>query len=706
MTKPSLLVTCGLPYTNGKCHLGHLRTYVPADFYVRYHRRCGVDVTFICGSDNHGTPIVVSAEAEKTTPRALSERYHHHFDQTFQRMHVFFDRFGMTDDPTNRHRTTDIVTRMVKAGYVYPKIIRQAYCPTCSRFLPDRYLKGICPHCGKQARGDECDQGCGKPLAPGELVDPVCTICETSAEFREQEHYFMKLSEFGPVLEEFLERLKGTENSRNYAKGWLREEMHDWCITRTLDWGIPFPGREDLTMYVWVDAPIGYIAFTEEWAREKGIDWKEKWCSDDCDVTHFIGVDITYHHCLFWPAMLHAAGYRMPDTVIASGMAKIDGQKFSKSRGYVIWANEEYLDLGLPADYLRYYLLSYTSHTKELNFSWSMYQDRINNEVVNTLGNFVYRAMHFSYKEYGGIPEIAPREEIFSQIQNTINSIHTSIESYEFKEAVDDIMALAAYGNNYIQNSAPWAVKKTDPTAAQQIIADCLQLTKALTILIDPVMPEHAQKIWNLLGVTTPLSETSFSDAIVPLFGNAELKKPEILFKKLDDELIEGFEAALQQRVEALAVVASETKTKEVKAETKTGAKSGEMKAPQPPCIPPSATVPASEIQPMGLPEITIEEFAKLELRVGKILEVEAIPKSKKLLRLQVDIGCEIRQIVSGIAPFYTPDELVGKCVVVICNLKPAKLMGVESYGMILAAGDNASLLSPIVEVPIGTLIR
>ena len=694
MTIPSLLVTCGLPYTNGKCHLGHLRTYVPADFYVRYHRKCGVDVTFICGSDNHGTPIVVSAEAEGETPRALSERYHHHFDQTFKRMYVFFDHFGMTDDPTNRHRTTDIVTRMIAAGYVYPKVIHQAYCQTCSRFLPDRYLKGTCPNCGTQARGDECDQGCGKPLAPGELDNPVCTICGTPAEFRDQEHYFMKLSELAPTLESFLDRLKGTENALNYAKGWLREGLHDWCITRTLEWGIPFPGREDLTIYVWVDAPIGYIAFTEEWAAENGKDWKEKWCSKDCEVVHFIGGDITYHHCLFWPATLYAAGYKMPDTVIASGMVKFNGQKFSKSRGNVIWANEEYLDPGLSADYLRYYLLSYTSHTKELNFSWRLYQEKINNEVVNTLGNFVYRTMHFANKEYGGIPKLAPREEIFTRIQETIDSVHVAMASYEFKEAVDTIMALAAYGNNHIQNNAPWTLKKTDPAAAEQIIADCLQLTKGLAILIDSVMPEHAQRIWDLLGIATSLSDITFSDAVIPLLGYAELKKPEILFQKIDDELIERFETALQARIDALAA--------EAKRIEEMSKKPDEIKAPQPPCMPPADGQGAEP----GFPEIAIEEFAALELRVGRVLEAEVVPKSKKLLRLQVDIGREVRQIVSGIASFYAPDDLVGRHVVVICNLKPAKLMGVESFGMILAAGDEASLLSPITEVPVGTLIR
>jgi methionyl-tRNA synthetase len=698
MTKPSLLVTCGLPYTNGKCHLGHLRTYVPADFYVRYKRRSGADVTFICGSDNHGTPIVVSAEAEGVTPREISERYHHHFDQTFQRMHVSFDSFGMTDDPTNRHRTTSIVKRMMDAGYVYPKTIRQAYCPTCSRFLPDRFLKGICPYCGLQARGDECDQGCGKPLAPEELKNPSCATCRTPAEFRNQEHYFMKLGEFGQILDEFLQNIKGTENARNYAKGWLREGLHDWCITRTLDWGIPFPGNEELTVYVWVDAPIGYISFTEDWAKKRGVDWREKWCSQDSEIIHFIGVDITYHHCLFWPAMLHAAGYKMPDTVIASGMVKIDGQKFSKSRGYVIWTNEEYLDLDLCADYLRYYLLSYTNHTKELNFSWKVFQDRINNEVVNTLGNFLYRSMHFAYKEYNGIPRLDPKAEIFSKIQETLDLVESSIQAYEFKEAVDAIMALCAYGNNYIQNSAPWAIKKTDPQAAQQIIADCLQLTKALAILVEPIMPEHANQIWDLLGVSTPLSETVLLDVLQPLYDNATLKKPEILFKKLDDELIEGLEVALKNRVMELSAQA-ENAQKEL--ETKGAVKIDEniQNAPKSPCSP--------QLEPFEiLPEITIDEFSKLDLRVGKIIEAEPIPKSNKLLRIQVNIGSEIRQIVSGIASFYEPKDLIGKNVVVICNLKPAQLMGVSSCGMILAAGDKASLLTPISDVAPGTKIK
>ncbi len=404
MIRKPILVTCGLPYTNGPCHLGHLRTYVPADFYVRYLRRVGEEVVFVCGSDNHGTPVVVSAEEAGVSPRSLAEKYHKHFFETFRRVNVIFDHFGMTDDPANHHRTRAIMKRLIDNGYIYSKTVHQSYCPRCKRFLPDRYVEGLCPHCNAPARGDECDQGCGRHLEPGEIKEPTCTVCGTRAEFRDQEHYFFKLSEFKDFLLSYLDTLEGTSNARNYALGWVKDELHDWCVTRTLDWGVKFPGREDLVVYVWVDAPVGYIAFTEEWGSESGKDWKDYWCGDT-RVTHFIGGDIIYHHCIFWPALLKGAGYGIPQAIVASGMVKVDDHKFSKSRGYVVWTNEDYLDKGLSPDYLRYYLLSYTNHTKELNFSWKVFQERVNNELVNTLGNFVYRTLYFAHKEYGGIPE-------------------------------------------------------------------------------------------------------------------------------------------------------------------------------------------------------------------------------------------------------------------------------------------------------------
>lgn len=662
MNPPPLLVTCGLPYTNGPCHLGHLRTYVPADMYVRYMRRAGEDVVFVCGSDNHGTPIVVSAEEAGITPRALSEQYHRHFDETFRRMNVIFDRFGMTDDPTNHRRAQSIVATLEKNGYIYKQIVHQAYCTKCRRFLPDRYVEGICPHCGKPARGDECDQGCGKHLEPGEIKDPVCRVCGTKAEFRDQEHFFFRLSAFKDFLLPYLDRVRGTSNAKNYAIGWIKDELHDWCITRTLEWGVKFPGRDDLVVYVWVDAPVGYIAFTEEWAEANGKDWKEYWCGEN-RVTHFIGGDIIYHHTIFWPALLQGAGYGVPHAVVASGMVKVDDHKFSKSRGYVVWTNDDYLDKGLPADYLRYYLLAYTSHTKELNFAWPLFAERINNEVVNILGNFVYRTLYFAQKEFEGIPAGTVDPVIMAGIDKTLSTVDQLMRDYEFKGAVDAVMALAAFGNTYIQTNAPWKLIRTDRAAAAQVVKNCCQIAKALALLIEPVMPDTAQRCWEQLGYYDKVADHPIGDATRPV-PEACIRPPSPLFVKMEEAQVKELDALLQKRVA-------------------------------------DANRKAEKI-----PVVTFEEFQKLDLRTGKVLSAEAVPKSNKLLKLVVDIGSEKRQIVAGMQQFYKPEEMAGKDVVVVTNLAPAKIFGVDSNGMILAAGDAASLLVPLKPVEPGTKIR
>jgi methionyl-tRNA synthetase len=662
MNPPSLLVTCGLPYTNGPCHLGHLRTYVPADMYVRYMRRAGEDVVFVCGSDNHGTPIVVSAEEAGITPRALSERYHKHFDETFRRMGVIFDRFGMTDDQATHHRTEAIVTELEKNGHIYKQVVHQAYCTKCKRFLPDRYVEGICPHCGKLARGDECDQGCGKHLEPGEIKDPVCRVCSTKAEFRDQEHYFFRLSGFRNFLLQYLDHVRGTSNAKNYAIGWIRDDLHDWCITRTLEWGVKFPGRDDLVVYVWVDAPIGYIAFTEEWAQANGKDWKRYWCGEN-RVTHFIGGDIIYHHAIFWPALLKGAGYGVPYAVVASGMVKVDDHKFSKSRGYVVWTNDDYLDKGLPADYLRYYLLAYTSHTKELNFSWKVFGERINNEVVNIFGNFVYRTLYFARKEFASIPPGMVDPAITAEIEKCCASVDQLMRDYEFKGAVDAVMTLAAFGNTYIQTNAPWKLIKEDRAAAAQIIRNSIQIVKALAILMEPVMPDAAQRCWRMLGYDDAVARQPISDAVRPV-PDVPLSPPAPLFTRIEDNQIAELDALLQRRV------ADANKRTEKK------------------------------------PVVTFEEFQKLDIRTGRVLSAEPVLKSNKLLKLIVDIGDEKRQIVAGMQQFYKPEEIAGRDVVVVVNLAPAKIFGIESNGMVLAAGDAASLLIPLKPVEPGTKIR
>jgi methionyl-tRNA synthetase len=662
MNPPPLLVTCGLPYTNGPCHLGHLRTYVPADAYVRFMRRSGEDVVFVCGSDNHGTPIVVSAEEAGISPRALSERYHRHFSDTFQRMDIRFNRFGMTDDPATHQRTTAIVNALINKGYIYKQIVHQAYCTKCRRFLPDRYVEGVCPHCGTMARGDECDQGCGKHLEPGEIKDPICKVCRTKAEFRDQEHYFFKLSEFRDFLLSYLDTLRGTSNAKNYAIGWIKDELHDWCITRTLEWGVKFPGRDDLVVYVWVDAPIGYIAFTEEWAAQAGKDWKRYWCGEN-RVTHFIGGDIIYHHSIFWPALLKAAGYGVPHAIVASGMVKVDDHKFSKSRGYVVWTNDDYLDKGLPPDYLRYYLLAYTSHTKELNFSWKVFSERINNEVVNIFGNFVYRTLFFAHKEFGGVPDCPVDPVILTEIERSVVAIDGLMREYEFKGAVDAVMALAASGNAYIQTNAPWKMIKTDREGAAHVIKNCIQIAKAVALLIEPVMPSKAQECWTMLGYNDRVSDHPIREAVMQI-SKTPLGAPAPLFARMEEDQVKGLEALLRKRV-------AEADKKSEKT-----------------CL------------------VTFEEFQKLDIRTGTVLAAEPIPKSSKLLKILVNVGDETRQIVAGMQQFYKPEELVGRDVVVVTNLAPAKIFGVESNGMILAAGDFASLLTPLKPVEPGSKIR
>jgi methionyl-tRNA synthetase len=664
-----VLVTCGLPYANGKCHIGHLRTYIPADIFVRALRKQGQSATFVCGSDAHGTPIVVNAEELKITPTELVNKYHDHFENIFKRMEIDFGFFGNTDSPTNHARTNSIVEALIDNGYVYPKVIRLAYCPHDERFLPDRFVEGTCPFCGKLARGDECDQGCGKHLEPGEIKNAKCRICSNPAQYREQEHFFFKLSSFAGFLTEYLKTLGGTSNAINYAKEWAKE-LKDWCITRNLEWGVRFPGHDNLVVYVWVDAPIGYISFTEELANNTGGNWEKYW-KKESRIIHFIGEDITYHHCIFWPAMLKGAGYTQPWAVVASGMLKIDDKKFSKSRGYVVWVDEDYLDQGFHPDLLRYYISNYTSHTKELNFSWKVFQDKVNNELVGALGNFLHRTLHFAHKNFGAVPEGEVDKEIYEKIGSTINTVIAGFDEYEFKKATDAMMELAQYGNVYFQSKEPWKLIKNDPDSCKHVVKNCLQIGKALVLLFEPILPGNMEMAWKQLCLSGDVHNAKFGDGLVEIPAN-KLPPPAILFTKLEDKKIKEMEAVLDKRIKI--------------------AMSKEKKH-------------AEEVNEEKL-EITYEEFQKLDIRIGTVLTAENIKGSDKLLKLEVDIG-EKRQIVAGIAKSHDPAELVGRQVVVMANMKPAKLFGVESRGMVLAGDvEGAVLLLPEKKVKEGTKVR
>ena len=542
-----ILVTCGLPYVNGPCHIAHLRTYVPADIFVRLLRKLDQEVVFICGSDTHGTPITVKAEEEGVTPEEIVARYHKHFVDIFPRLGIHFDNYGSTDDPLCHHRTQQIVKALMNNGHVYAKNLKLPYCPTCQRFLPDRYLRGTCPHCGASARGDECDQGCGRYLETGELIDPKCSICGTKPEMRETRHYFLRLTAFEGFLREYLKQMDGTDIARNYALQWVEKGLRDWNITRNLDWGVKFPGEENLVLYVWVDAPIGYVSSTEEWTQRTGGDWKYFWRGPG-HLIHFIGGDIVYHHCLFWPSMLKGAGYSVPYAVVASGMVRVEGKIFSKSRGYVIWVEEDYFEKGLDADSLRYYVASYTGHTRDLDFSWGTYGEKVNKELVGTLGNFLYRTILFTHRNYGHIPEGTVEPIVRKAVEEALQAIRDSLDEYEFKKIADAIISLAAFGNRYLQSNEPWKLRKDDPEKAQQAIHNCLWLTKAIAVLMEPVTPAKAEILWTQLygeaRKNVPLSEV-----LEPLELGIEIREPTPLFEQIPDEEIEQLAKTVSQRI-------------------------------------------------------------------------------------------------------------------------------------------------------------
>lgn len=653
------LITCGLPYANGKAHIGHLRTYIPADIYVKYLRMLGEDVIFVCGSDSHGTPIVVNAEQANLTPKQLVDIYHKHFKEIFEKLDVNFDYYGRTDEEYHHKTTQEMVKKLIEKGYIYPKEIELAYCPKCERFLPDRYVEGICPYCGEIARGDECDQGCGRHLEPGEILDAKCKICGSRAVYKKQKHYFFKLTEFKEFLEEYLDKLNGTENALNYARQWVKTELKDWCITRNLEWGVKFPG-EDLVVYVWVDAPIGYISFTKKACEKLGKDWKDIWLKDG-EIIHFIGLDIVYHHCIFWPAMLKGAEYNLPKAIVASGMVKVEGKTFSKSRGYVVWVEEDYLKAGLNTDYLRYYIVNYTSHQKDLNFSWEIFKDKVNNELIATLGNFMYRVLHFAWKNFKEI-EMDVDNEVIDKIEEIKSKIVESLEDWEFKFASDAFMELASFGNLYFQNAKPWELIKKNRDECRKAVSSCLQLVKALIILGYPILPKTMVEMSKIIGID--VKNAKIDDAL-KVDERIVVSKPKVPFEKVEDEKIKELEEKMMKRIR------------------------GE-----------------EEREEENI--IDIDYFAKLDLRIGKIVKAERIKKSKKLLKLEIDIGDEIRQVVAGIAENHEPESLIGKLVPILVNLKPAKLMGIESQGMILAVDvdGKAILLHPEKEVPIGSKIR
>ncbi len=713
------VVTVGLPYANGDLHVGHLRGYVSGDVYSRALRRVGQQTAFVCGSDMHGTPIAVNAAEEGVDPEEFALDYHETYAETFPKFNVEFDHYGHTHDETNTETTREFVRAWEDGDHVFEKEIQVAWDAEDDQPLPDRYVEGTCPYCGEDARGDECDEGCQRHLEPGEIEDPVSTLTGNPAEYRTREHKFLRLSDFQDYLQHFIDRLEGTENASNQPREWIEGELQDLCITRDMDWGIDYPdledgedsvapeeqrdggggdtASEDLVLYVWVDAPIEYVSSTKQYTervgrdeydweevwkpggeKRHGTEWDESWDDDSGEIIHVIGRDIIQHHTVFWPTMLRGAGYNEPRAVLATGFVGIDGKALSTSRNRAVWA-DEYLDTGFAPDLFRYYITTGSGLETDVDFSWNRFQERVNGELVGNLGNFCYRALLFAHRNYEGTPDADTSDVVRERITEAIEAFEAAVAEYRLRDVADVAIDLADFGNEYIQRHEPWNLVDDDPEAAAQVIRDCVQLTKACAVLMQPVLPETADDLWNQLGEAGSVADATQEAAVEA--PPAAFGEPDELFTKIEDEEVEELNEMLRERVAAASDDGEDGDESEDAAEE-------------------------IELEALADDRIGFEDFQDVDIRVGEILTAEPIEDSDNLMRLEVDIGIEQRQVVAGIKGLHDADDLPGTRCVLLANMEKAELFGYESNGMILAAGEDADLLTTHGDAPVGTKIQ
>jgi len=677
-----ILITAALPYANGYLHLGHLAgAYLPADLYARFQRMKGRDVLFLCGSDEHGVAITVSAEKEKATPQAIIDRYHPANKRAFEQFEMSFDNYSRTSLPMHHETAKEFFRAFHQNGIVREKKEKQLYCETDRMFLADRYVEGGCPTCNyPHARGDQCEN-CGTWLNQTDLIDPKCKICGSTPVVRETVHWYFPLGRYQPRLEAYIaERNKRDgwkENVLRYCDGWFKNGLEDRAVTRDLTWGVQVPvaGFEAKVIYVWFDAVLGYISSGKEWAQRIGRPeaWKDFWQSADTKYVAFIGKDNVVFHCIVFPAMLMAwndgggSQYVLPENVPANEFLNFEGQKFSKSRGWGIDV-ADFLKF-FPADMLRYALGVNLPETKDSDFYLKDFQARVNNELADTVGNFVNRTLAFAEKNFGGkVPECGELQpidrEMLARMAEAPATIGDLYERYRFREAIQETVNLARMANKYFNDSEPWKTLKADRGRCATSLHVCLQVVRSLAILLEPVVPVTAQKIWTLVNQAGPVEQAGWETAGEPLLnvGHA-LRKPEILVAKIEDKQLDEVVRFLE----------------------------------------------GGPATPAEKPTISIDDFKRVELRVARVIAAEKVPKSEKLLKLQIEIGSERRQIVAGIAQHYAPEALVGRQIVVVVNLRRAKLMGQESNGMLLAASDESgrlAVLTPLSEVASGAAVK
>lgn len=639
------LVTSALLYANGPLHLGHLVEYVQTDIFVRYLRLKGDDVIYCCADDTHGAPIEINASKQGMTPKELISKSFKEHKRDFDGFKISFDNYYTTDSEENREYA-DKLFRIVKdKGYIYKKQISQLFCDDCGRFLPDRYVKGTCPKCGAEEQyGDVCEK-CGSTHKPDELIDPKCSICGAEPREKESEHYFFKLSAFSDKLKEWLSSNPNLQKEIvNSVSHWIDEELQDWDISRDGPYfGFKIPEEDNLYYYVWWDAPIGYMASSENYCQNNGMGSAEDvyWKNDDSRIIHFIGKDIIYFHFLFWPAMLMASGYNVPKELVVHGFLTIDGEKMSKSRGTFITA-EEYLKENDP-EYLRfYYARMLSKKLSDVDYSVSEFESKINNELVANIGNLSYRVLSFSSKNFDGkISKVALEKDLMRDILEKVELVDKYYADVNYKEALKEILAISAIGNKYFQDNTPWKLVKEDKDKAEEILGFCLNIVKIVGTLMKPVMPGFSEGIEEQLN----LSELNW-DSLKEYKNSFELKDPKILLQKIE-------------------------KKKEEKEQ------------------------PKEEVQ-------SDEKLMPFNLVVGQIKSIENHPDADKLYVMKIDIGSEERQVVAGLKPYIPAEELLDKKVILVKNLEYANLRGKESQGMVLAADhdDVVKVLSPKESVP------
>jgi methionyl-tRNA synthetase len=705
-------ITSALPYANGLKHIGHLAgAYIPADIYVRYLRAQKREVIFVCGSDEHGAAITIQAMKEGTTPKEIVDKYHEIIKQNFYDLGISFDIYHRTSAPVHHETAQEFFTFLNDKGDLEQRETEQFYDEEAKTFLADRYIVGTCPVCGNNnAFGDQCEV-CGSSLSPEMLINPHSTLSGNAPVKKLTTHWYLPLNKHEDFLREWIlheHKDDWKTNVLGQCKSWIDAGLQPRAVTRDLDWGIkvPLPGAEEKVLYVWFDAPIGYISATKQWAMDNDKDWKPYWYDKDTKLVHFIGKDNIVFHCIIFPVMLKLHGNILPANVPANEFMNLEGDKMSTSRGWSI-EMEEYINDWVKkengesmADVLRYYLTTISPETKDSEFTWKGFQDANNSELANIFGNFVNRTFVLMHKLCKGkVPVLhidvlddADRN-LFVAIENSKSKIENLIETFKFREALFEVIDLARKGNRYMQDKQPWIVAKqiTDDEQmtidAQKLIDNCLhvclQLTANLAILIHPFLPFTAKKLCSMMKVVDKMLEWENAGKAKLLSVGYSLREPQILFRKIED-------AEITAQLEKLKV-----KSKKVEESKKEDAGTGlAVTSSRLPAT--GSGEPATSNQQLATntkPEIIFDDFAKIDLKVGTIVSAEKVQKADKLLKLQIDLGFETRTIVSGIALHFQPEEIVGKQVTVVVNLAPRKMRGIESNGMILMAEDAAGKL-------------